>query len=286
MPSVSLRLSRVAGATALVASMAVGAACSSDVQPSASAPPAAIIAPTTFVELRGQVWDTAFNLLSGVTVEVVGGPSAGRSASSGNSPLFSLMVPAGQSVTLRLSRDGFAPHILTMPAPAQAAQLTQFFLAPAGSPARVPSGPYVLQFMMDGDACGDVPGLQREVGFAATLQDYSTAPTGSMQKVLVERGGATSFTSWMVLGAAGDRIGLIPFSDPLFTWNYGTQYFSANPVVEGAVWNPGGGRFSFPARFDYGTVQSVTPFLAWYDMPASSITGRGHCDGRVVLEAR
>src|SRR6186997_2568047 len=57
--------------------------------------------------VAGYVGDTAFRSLAGARVEVLDGPQAGTSITTGDNGQFSYTLPSAAAVTLRASKDGY-----------------------------------------------------------------------------------------------------------------------------------------------------------------------------------
>jgi carboxypeptidase family protein len=129
------------------------------VAPSAPTPSALIV--------TGSVQDTVSRALSGATVEIIDGPTAGRSTTTGGDGRFSLSptTSASGSFTFQVAKEGYFPTTVRLPARAEAERNVGSITLIALDLLDL-AGTYTATFMAD-SSCSQLPNLARSRTYTA-----------------------------------------------------------------------------------------------------------------------
>ena len=138
-------------------------------------PTAPLPAPTLpEFRLSGSVRDTASRPLGEARVEVIAGPNAGTVTTTNERGRFSMPESFTGVITVRASKDGYAPETTTIPSPRALERLPgasnwdmSFHLAPLG-PSVDLAGLYTLTLTAD-RACSNLPDAARARTYTATI---------------------------------------------------------------------------------------------------------------------
>ena len=208
---------------AVLASAVSIASCGSPTTPSpptvvtAQAPAAAVPS-----HIEGFTADTAYQTLTGVTVEIVDGALAGTSVVTDQDGHFAFNATASGAVTLRASKDGY--KVLTMVKtwqPVDPHVYTAFvaWLEPIAASLSIPLGAYTMTLVGD-SSCTAVP---REL-LTRTYSAVVSPQAGQTHIFDVEVSGPTLPSFGFGLGVAGSVVGFTidgpTFSEALPQFTY------------------------------------------------------------------
>ena len=176
--------------------------------PTPPTPPPVVPAPTpasepgpppAIVQRNGFVSDTSFQGLAGVTVTILDGPSAGQAVTTDDYGYFR-MSTHDYPVTLRAEKAGY----VTAEKPAEPPYLWQMMLRPDASVSLEP-GAYTATISLD-QTCVGIPDEYRNETFPAAIAPALDIAPANIYRLTVTGKGE------FILGAAGDRVGLVPES--------------------------------------------------------------------------
>jgi hypothetical protein len=159
----------------LIALALVTGGCGRDAGP-ASITPTAPSSPYVFAEITGSVVDTAFRPVAGVTVEILDGAEAGRSAVSDAVGTFVFSSGTyGSNIAYRATKDGYVTQTVTGPLayswPSSKASLV-ITLESTVAPVEIESGEYVAIMVTD-PSCTQIPDQMRTRTYSARVTKYS-----------------------------------------------------------------------------------------------------------------
>ena len=174
-------------------------------------PPAVPVANS--VTLFGYVSDTAFRMVSGVKVEVIDGPQAGTETTSDAKGYFSIEDKFSGLVTVRATKDGYAPSVATSRATTDGRIYVVFQLASLTAPVSV-AGNYTLTISAD-SACTALPDDARTRSYLASVtagsefgrDSYSGTVTGG--QFAGNRFWIGVFGDYVTISTAGEEPSLV-----------------------------------------------------------------------------
>jgi hypothetical protein len=243
---------------------------------------------------QGYVLDTAFEPLAGVRVEVLDGPTAGESATTGADGLFWLpsLVPLNSDITFRATSSGYVTDVETFksyPTVFGASFNSGFYLARTEPPAVFVPGAYSLTMDLP---CAGVPADLRTQTFRATVTALPNSswpvppylaghrwPSGTGFGVILDSDEFSSSTDndRFVLGVAGPKHGV---GDVDLWWQVAPfKYFEAL-ILHQAVVPQRASALSFPVYWvGYCELNSAWIGSHCSTTPATQVVAKGECLG-------
>lgn len=214
-------------ATTVLLAVVVGA-CGGDAAPPliptsvAPGPPA-----PENLNLRGLVYDTAFRPVADVTVEMIDGPHAGTSTTTGSLGTFEFSgaFVRGTLFTLRATRPGYAvaTRSFNVPAGSRAEVFVSLPLSPLAPPVNV-AGEYDATLTAD-PACVELPEDVRTRRYEVEIVPLSV-PT-SLRGAVYGASFVDSF-NWFSVGVAGDFVSfVVDFDGPTIVERIAERTFLA-----------------------------------------------------------
>ena len=151
--------------------------------------------------LSGSVYDTAFRPLGGVRIEVVDGPSAGVSTTSGVTGSFALTGIFPESVTFRASKAGYVTALATQNV--CRCNYISFTLDVPRAPVAI-AGDYILTLSAD-PSCADLPEDVRERSYPVTV-----VPTSELHgfSITLNDPPFLGTYKWLWIGVSGDFVSI------------------------------------------------------------------------------
>ena len=261
--------------------------------PAPAQPPPAVPAapaPSAAPQARGWITDTAFRPVSGVRIDVVDGPTAGASGTSGPDGSFYVSVPLDQEFVVRATKAGYVDAVAAFTTYSTSYGIFfRGYLTISSSDAPVVFEPGAYTVTLD-FPCSEIPADLRTQTFQATVTTRPNAPPGTNFIVVIddERFGQFKFNGFE-FGVSGSVIGVREEQD--LWWEVpGLRYFEALTVGKVATPGPAG---TFSTRFvcDYCELNApkgnVFPTDGCNVMPAARVIARGGClNGRLTLAPR
>jgi hypothetical protein len=170
--------------------------------PSATSPPP----PVAGLFMKGTVSDTAYRPLAGARVEVLDGPQAGLSTTTGIRGEFSMTGVFDGATRFRATEEGHITATRTLQpfcARCNPNWWINFTLEVPDPPVNI-SGDYTLTFVAN-STCTMLPDQVRSRTFTGTIPE---TPTGVPADAYFRVGGATFFEDWdgIGIGVAGDYV--------------------------------------------------------------------------------
>ena len=155
--------------------------------------------------VAGYVGDTAFRSVAGARVEVLDGPQAGTTITTGDNGQFSYTLTSAAAVTLRASKDGYIALTKTTQTSTPGGRPWVYFqLEAVAAPVNM-AGDYTLTFIAD-EACTGVPIELRTRSFAAAIAPQANTLTRPGTSFALTPAGAQFFggLDHFTIGVAGD----------------------------------------------------------------------------------
>jgi len=197
-----------------------GISCSSHRSEAPSASASSPLAPSPTVQnapttpasgsllMRGTVSDTAFRYISGARVEVLDGPQAGMSTTSGADGGFSLTGIFDGATRFRATKEGYVDATRTLQpfcAPCNPNWWINFSLEVPAAPVSM-AGDYTLTFVAD-STCDALPNELRTRTYNVTIPPASNAgPANAYFSLMVNA--ALDGWNFVGMGVAGDYVGI------------------------------------------------------------------------------
>jgi hypothetical protein len=205
-------------AVVLTLGLALGVSGCSKPQSSAPTAPTPPVSATTSppTHLLGLVEDSAFRLLTGVTVEVADGPQAGASAITTTGGIFEISGMSTGSVTLRTTKAGFSTTTQSASwRPASDRGLVTVILEPIAPSLDVEPGHYTISVTADrttshdgAAACSGFPDAFLTRSYSATIASQPTHLRSLFFATLQLNNPAPFITSMSFgVGIAGNAVG-------------------------------------------------------------------------------
>jgi hypothetical protein len=202
---------------------AILAGCDSATTPLAPSPPQAAPQPNpnpSQIQLTGYVADSAFRSLAGARVEVVNGPQAGLSGTTGANGQFEMFGAFDDTTRVRASKEGHVDATGALNPSCGSCPTTRrwisLYLATLAPPVNL-TGDYTLTFVADG-ACPDLPDEVRTRVYTAAIRPdaHGRGPEGTRFEATFI--GADFAPEWdrLPIGVAGDFVTFAFWGEPLW----------------------------------------------------------------------
>ncbi len=235
----------------------------------------------------GYALDTAFQRLAGVRVEVLDGPAAGVSATSGGDGSFRLAVPDGSGFLVRATKADYVTVLesaRSYSTPSGKFYTPALFLTPTENAVFEP-GTYSVTLDFP---CSAIPADLSTQTFPATVTRLTGTTTPPGRGFNVQIDDDRFRLKRFVFGVAGQSVGV---QDGELVWEVRPyRYFHA---FFGQDWGgeavPAGvSSFSIPAKADFCELNSPMGSELYCDTsPAAQVITRGSClGGRLTLTPR
>jgi hypothetical protein len=163
-------------------------------------------APPINAGVRGTVVDSADRRIPGVLVEVVDGPRAGLSVSSGPNGEFTFAEPFHDMTVFRATHEGHIAATVSWRS-GLPNQPWLFFMLRVLTPPVSIAGDYTLTFIADGVCATALPADLRTRAYAATITDMSPPNLAGTRFTIVASGAEFEAPfNWFSVGVAGDYL--------------------------------------------------------------------------------